>query len=70
MVNFRSSITFLALCTVFATNVKTSSANSIDFQKTVESHKLIGLPDAKAMNLRGEGQTIVFIDDGVQIDHP
>lgn len=66
----RATLSLISIFVLLATSVETSSANSIDFEKTIESHKLVGLPDAKAMNLTGEGQTIVFIDDGVQIDHP
>lgn len=66
----RTLISLITVLLVFLTSVKNSSANTLDFELTVRSHQLIGLPDARAMNLTGDGQTIVFIDDGVQFNHP
>jgi hypothetical protein len=45
-------------------------SSDLDFQKTVGSHALIGLPQAQNLGYDGQGQTIVIIDDGTQIEHP
>jgi subtilisin family serine protease len=50
--------------------IKPSSANNIDFQKTIDSYNLIGLSTAQKDGWDGTGQTIVVIDDGNRIDHP
>lgn len=47
-----------------------SSANNIDFQKTIDSYNLIGLSKIQNDGWDGTGQTIVVIDDGNKIDHP
>lgn len=66
----RAGISAIVVCGLFLSSAKSSSADSIDLQKTLDSHKLIGLSEAKSLNLTGEGQTIVFIDDGHQVNHP
>ena len=38
--------------------------------KTYSAFELVGLDSARALGLEGQGQTIVVLDDGVQIDHP
>ncbi len=49
---------------------KPSSANSVDFQKTIESFNFIGLSNVQRDGWDGTGQTIVVIDDGNRIEHP
>lgn len=64
-------ITTFALATIISgLSAPIAGSNDIDYQKTVESHALIGLPEARNLGYDGTGQTIVVIDDGNQIDHP
>ena len=65
--------TKVIICLLVASSllaIKPSSANNLEFQKTIESHNLIGLSKAQQDGWDGTGQTIVVIDDGNSIDHP
>ena len=64
----RIMICFLITSSLLA--IKPSSANNIDFKKTVDSYNLIGLSKVQNDGWDGTGQTIVVIDDGNKIDHP
>jgi hypothetical protein len=66
----RFLITFIATAVFSLQIIPIASSNDSDYQKTIDSHKLIGLPDAQALGYDGAGQTIVIIDDGNQINHP
>ena len=60
----RFLITFIATAVFSLQIIPIASSNDSDYQKTIDSHKLIGLPDAQALGYDGAGQTIVIIDDG------
>ena len=47
-----------------------SQANDRDYLKTKESFELIGLDTLHRQGITGKDQVIVFIDDGVQKNHP
>ena len=47
-----------------------ANANPHDIASTKQSHALIELETARARGYDGRGQTIVVIDQGVQVDHP
>lgn len=64
-------LVFLAVITITLTSLNPiANANDLEFQKTINSHALIGLPEARGLGYDGAGQTIVIIDDGNQVDHP
>ena len=39
-------------------------------QKTASAFNLVGMDYARSLGYEGQGQTIVVLDDGVQLDHP
>jgi len=39
-------------------------------QKTASAFTLVGMEYARSLGYEGQGQTIVVLDDGVQLDHP
>ena len=45
-------------------------AEDFNQNKTISAFDLVELSAARALGLEGQGQTIVVLDDGVQIDHP
>jgi len=66
----RTKIIIFLLVASSLVAIKPSSANNIDFQKTIDSYNLIGLSQVQKDGWDGTGQTIVVIDDGNSIDHP
>jgi hypothetical protein len=66
---FRFSI-FVLVVSISSSSMSPLFAEDLLKAKTYSAFELVGLDSARALGLEGQGQTIVVLDDGVQIDHP
>lgn len=67
---FVISFTLLLIFSIYPSNIAQAYSNEDLRILTKSSYDLINLSAARDLGLTGKDQVVVFIDDGIEIDHP